>query len=226
MIKDLSLKSKIEFLGPVLGRVLQDIRRDIKQEHLKKDRAFVQKYFGKNHVDKVSAEEIEKAYFTEIVSVGNEELASWVVSKWILKHAELYEYFVTELSKINPRFEEIELLDMDVAKSIAARSVDQFSVIDTYIFSVMNSVAFADEIFHHFKQEVEQLQSNQAKGIEQSEELSLQELMRRHNQELGKLSDRYEKRLQAVSKRYVQDIEGLKKQLAAVQKRLSEKVHC
>ena len=50
--------------------------------------------------------------------------------------------------------------------------------------------------------------------------------MRRHNQELGKLSDRYEKRLQAVSKRYVQDIEGLKKQLAAVQKRLSEKVHC
>lgn len=226
MIKDLSLKLKFEFLGPVFGKVLHDIRRDVKQEHLKKDRDFVQRYFGKAHLDKVSAEDILHAYSKEIVQEGNEDLASWVVSKWILKHAEMYEYFVSELSKVNPRFEEIQLLAMDVSKSMAAQAVDRFTLVDTYIFSVINSVAFPDEIFLHLKDQAQSLNEEQLKKSASSDPVSVEELVRRHQEEIFKLSDRYEKRLQAVSKKYIQDIDGLKKQLALLQKRLSEKVYC
>lgn len=226
MIKDLSLKLKFEFLGPIFAKVLHDIRRDVKQEHLKKDRDFVQRYFGKAHLDKVSAEEIFRAYSTEIIQEGNEDLAGWVVSKWILKHAEMYEYFVSELSRVNPRFEEIQLLGMDVSKSMAAQAVDRFSLVDTYIFSVINSVAFPDEIFDHLKKQAQSWHEEQLNKSSSLEQVSIEALVRRHNEEMLKLSDRYEKRLQAVSKKYMQDIDGLKKQLAILQKRLSEKVYC
>ncbi len=226
MIKDLSLKLKFEFLGPVFAKVLHDIRKDVKQEHLKKDRDFVQRYFDKAHLGKVSAQEIFRAYSTEIVQEGNEDLASWVVSKWILKHAEMYEYFVIELSRVNPHFEEIQLLAMDVSKSMAAQAVDRFTLVDTYIFSVINAVAFPDEIFHHLKEQAQRLHEEQLNKSASLDQVSIEELVLRHNEEILKLSDRYEKRLQAVSKKYIQDIDGLKKQLAILQKRLSEKVYC
>ena len=91
MIKDLVLKSKFAFIQEFFGKIIQDIRKDVRQEHLKKDKAFIQKHFAKNSIDKVSAEEIEKAYFTELSIEGNNDLSNWVISKWILKHAEVYE---------------------------------------------------------------------------------------------------------------------------------------
>lgn len=222
MIKDLPLKSKFEYLGEVLPRVLQDIRRDIRNEHMKQDREFVQKYFSKCHLEKISSSDIEKAYFAEIVTLNNEDLGSWVISKWIMKHAEVYEFFVTELSKINPNFEEIELIDIDSSKSIVSKCMESFGVEDTYIFSLLNSVAFPDQMFEFLKSETSKniLKKQNVELVDSSIDVSA--LVQKHEQELLKLADRYEKRLQATVKKYSQDIEGLRKQLGSLQKKLSE----
>jgi hypothetical protein len=222
MIKDLPLKSKFEYLGPVFSKILQDIKRDVRNEHMKQDREFVQKYFSKSYVEKVSSSEIDKAYFNEIVAQNNEKLADWVISKWIMKHAEVYELFVTELSKINQNFEEIELIDVNVAKSIVTKSVDLFGIEDTYIFSLLNSVAFSDEMFEFLKNEVLKNRSKED-GLELKEKsVDVATLVLQHQQEILKLTDRYEKRLQATVKKYSQDVEGLRKQVGILQKKLCE----
>ena len=227
MMKDMSLKSKFEVLHSFLGKILHDIRKDVRQEHLKQDRAFVQKYFGKNVIDKVSAEELEKAYFAELVSEGTENLGNWMISKWILKHAEVYEYFVTQLTKVNPKFEEITLLSVEDAKSIASKAVESFGAIDTYIFSMLNSVAFPDAVFEVLKDAATKHLADQAKSAVSKEVvLTVEDLVKLHEQEILKLTDRYEKRLQATAKKYVQDIEGLKKQLGSLQKKLGELKCC
>ena len=220
MIKDIVLKSKFAFLQEFFGKIIHDIRKDVRQEHLKKDRAFIQKHFGKNSIDKVSVEEMEKAYFTELSEEGNDDLSNWVISKWILKHAEVYEYFVTELTKVNPKFEEISLLDVETGKSIASRAVDKFGVEDTLIFSVLNSVAFSDQIFEALKDEALKQLAAKKDVIKKEGTVSVEDLLKQHQIELSRLSERYENRLQAVSRKYIQDIEGLKKQLASMQKRL------
>jgi hypothetical protein len=220
MIKDLVLKSKFAFIQEFFGKIIQDIRKDVRQEHLKKDKAFIQKHFAKNSIDKVSAEEIEKGYFTELSIEGNDDLSNWVISKWILKHAEVYEYFVTELTKVNPKFEEISLLDMETAKSIAARAVDKFGAEDTLIFSVVNSVAFPDQIFEALKDEALKQLAAKKDLVKKDTAISVEDLVKQHQIDLSRLSERYENRIQAVSKKYIQDIEGLKKQLASMQKRL------
>lgn len=226
MIKDTPLKSKFENLQGFLGKILHDIRKDVRQEHLKQDRGFVQKYFSKKFVDKVAADELEKAYFSELVAEGNEALGNWIVSKWILKHAEIYEYFASELVKINPKFEEITLISMDQAKVIGAKAVDQFGAEDAYIFSFLNSVAFPDEIFTALKEEAQRQAAKRNEPAKHEEVVSVEALTERHQQEILKLADRYEKRLQAVTKKYVQDIEGLKKQIGGLQKKLGESACC
>ncbi|NBU97448.1 MAG: hypothetical protein EBS19_04385 [Spirochaetia bacterium] len=47
-------------------------------------------------------------------------------------------------------------------------------------------------------------------------------LVLQHQQEILKLTDRYEKRLQATVKKYSQDVEGLRKQVGILQKKLCE----
>lgn len=226
MIKDMPLKSKFENLQGFLGKILHDIRKDVRQEHLKQDKGFVQKYFSKKFVDKVAAEELEKAYFSELVAEGNEDLGNWIISKWILKHAEIYEYFASELVKINPKFEEITILPMDKAKAIGAKAVDQFGAEDAYIFSFLNSVAFPDEIFTVLRDEAQKQAAVRSEPVKKEESISFEVLTERHQQEILKLTDRYEKRLQAVTKKYVQDIEGLKKQIGGLQKKLGELKCC
>ena len=225
MIKDLVLKSKFVFLQEFFGKIIHDIRKDVRQEHLKRDKAFIQKHFAKNSIDKVSVEEVEKAYFTELSTQGNDDLSNWVISKWILKHAEVYEYFVSELTKVNPKFEEIALLDVETGKSIAARAVDKFGAEDTLIFSVLNSVAFSDQIFEGLKDEAIKQLAAKRDSIKKEDTISMEEVLKQHQIDLSRLAERYENRIQAVSKKYIQDIEGLKKQLASMQKRL-EGIKC
>jgi len=227
MIKDMPLKSKFEILESFLGKILHDIRKDIRGEHLKQDKVFVQKYFGKNFIEKIPAEDLEKAYFAELVSEGTENLGSWMISKWILKHAEVYEFFVVQLTKVNPKFEEITLLSVEDAKAIASKSVENFGAIDTYIFSMLNSVAFPDPVFEVVKDAAIKELAEQAKpALQKNASITLEDLSRQHELEILKLTDRYEKRLQATAKKYVQDIEGLKKQLGNMQKKLGELKCC
>jgi hypothetical protein len=226
MIKDVTLKSKFEFLQPFIGKFFHDIRKDIRNEHLKRDVNFLQKHFAKKSIDKITAEEIEAVYQNEIINHGNEDLSRWVVSKWILRHAEVYDFYVKELSKINSNFDEIIILDMDQAKSLAARSVDKFGLKDTLFFSVINSVVFPDEVFVYLRDQMLLQKDSSVEIAHVSKEISLEEIKKEHESQMLKLSDRYEKRIQAMVKMHQQDLDGLKKQIAHLQKRLAEQACC
>lgn len=225
MIKDVEIKSKFEYLQGFLGKILHDVRREIKQEHLKQDRAFNLKHFGKSQVDKIEPAALETAYYKELAIDGNQSLSEWIISKWILRHAEVYEFFVKELSEVNPNFEEIALLDLEKAKMIASKAVNSFGVVDTLVFSVINSVAFPDEIFEYLKAQALNAVASEKNQATHCAQISVEQLQVEHEKELLKLSDRFEKRFQSLSKKYSQDVEGLKKQIGLLQKKLSE-VRC
>ena len=225
MIKDAEIKSKFEYLQGVFGKILHDVRREIKQEHLKQDRAFNLKHFGKSQVDKIDSTALEEAYYKELAVDGNQSLSEWIISKWILRHAEVYEFFVKELTEINPNFEEITLLDLEKAKMIASKAVNSFGVVDTLVFSVINSVAFPNEIFEYLKAQALETVASEKKETNKSIEISVEQLQVEHAKELLKLSDRFEKRFQSLSKKYSQVVEGLKKQIGLLQKKLAE-VRC
>src|SRR5262245_31906385 len=113
MIKEDSCKIKFEKLSPWITEIFQVLKKELKNDHLLKTPSFVQKHFPKRTIDKVTAEEMAAAYLKEMAE-GDEELGEKVITRWVMKNAELYQFFVTELSKINPKFDEIESFPPDV----------------------------------------------------------------------------------------------------------------
>jgi hypothetical protein len=115
---------------------------------------------------------------------------------------------------------------MDQAKSLAARSVDKFGLKDTLFFSVINSVVFPDEVFVYLRDQMLLQKDSSVEIAHVSKEISLEEIKKEHESQMLKLSDRYEKRIQAMVKMHQQDLDGLKKQIAHLQKRLAEQACC
>lgn len=222
MIKEDPYKTKFEKLTPWIYDIFQLIKKDLRNDHLFKSPTFVQKYFPKRVLDKLTIEEFTEAYLREIAE-GDEELAEKIVTRWVLKNAELYQFFVTELSKINPQYDEIDSLSAEVSAFLLNHSVRHFGASSTYIFSVLNAVVFNEEQLNKLR-EIAIAEKNQPKPSEEKGVLESVELIKDHyEKELRKLTEKYDKRLQGIERKYVQDTEGLKKQIAQLHKKLSEK---
>src|SRR5690242_12352675 len=101
MIQEDPYQLKFAKLLPWAAEIFQAIKREIKGDYVRQHPQFVYKHFQKRALDKLTMEEITAACTQEITD-GNEEFAEWVVTRWVMKHAEMYQYFATELSKINP----------------------------------------------------------------------------------------------------------------------------
>ena len=130
---------QLEKILPWAPEIFQAIKKDLRNEHLLKTPAFVQKYFSKRPLDKLTAEEMAAAYFQEIRE-GDEELGERVAGKWVAKNAELYHLFATELSKVNPEFHLIESIPSEICSHLLNTSVAQYGATATYLFCVLNSV--------------------------------------------------------------------------------------
>lgn len=225
MIKEDTYSVKLEKLQPWTMEIFQAIRKELRNEHLMKTPSFVLKYFAKRPLDKLSVEELADAYIREIAE-GNEELGERVVAHWVMKNAEVYQLFATELSKVNPRFDEIVNLPADVSAFLLNTSLSQFGAVPTYIFCVMNAVVLSNEQFSKLRelalQEPSQLKVEEAvEGV-----VSIEALKERHEKEIRKLTEKYEKRVQGIERKYVQDVDGLKKQIAQLHKKLVAKGAC
>ncbi len=222
MIKEDTYSVKLEKLQPWKVGIFQAIRKELRNEHLLKTPAFVQKYFAKRPLDKLSVEEMADAYIKEIAE-GNEELGERVVAHWVMKNAEVYQLFATELSKVNPRFDEIESLPSDVSAFLLNTSLAQFGAVPTYVFCVMNAVVLTDEQLAKLRELAlsEAVQNNTQE--EKKEFPSIDVLKEHYEKEIRKLTEKYEKRMQGIERKYVQDVDGLKKQIAQLHKRLGGK---
>lgn len=215
-------QEKFEVVRPWLASVLEVVKKDLKNEHLKKDRSFCKKYFlGKNY-NAVSVEEMVPAYQKEIAE-GNVGLGEFIASRWLFKNSDVYDYFEKELSSINPDFEKIESLTLEQSEKMIGESKKQFGATRTYLFAVLNSVTFPEQLFEELRSEAlneTREESSEKEALEL--ERSLEAMQKRHEREISSLSNKFEKKLSGMEKKYLKDTETLKKQVSTLSKKLTE----
>lgn len=224
MLKDATNKEKFEMLSPWMQLVVDAIKKDIKNEHLKRDIAFVRHYFPGKNVSKLTTEELAEAYKHAISQGENtEELAEFVTNRWLLKHSDIYHHFEQELTKIDPNFTELDLLDPSTSNVLMNQAVEQFGAPHTYLFCVMNSVVFPKEIYDVLRQRAHDhtQKAQEQEAIQQQREVEEAE-KRNAEQQISRLTDKYEKKLAGLQKKYQTDVECLKKQIASLQRKLKE----
>ncbi len=223
MIKEDLYKTKFEKLSPWILMIFQTVKKDLRADHLVKSPAFAQKHFPKRAIDKLTIEEFAAAYLKEI-DEGDEELGEKIVTKWVLKNAEIYQFFVTELSKINPKYDEIESIPDETSRFLLNTSVQQYSATIVYIFCILNAVVFSEQQLTKLREMA--LAETAAEKIEEDKRTfeSVESVKEHYEKEMRKLIDKFEKRLLGVERKYVQDVEGLKKQISQLHKRIAEKM--
>jgi hypothetical protein len=221
MLKDSTYKDKFVMLQEWMPRIVDEIKKDLRVDHLKADPRFFKQYFPGQVPNKITIKELAEGYLKAIAEEENEALAEFISTRWLLKHTDLYEFFVKELEKIDPNFDELELIEDEKAEPIIEQSLKGYGHLHTYVFCILNSVVFSEKIYAKLandlrsrtaKEEVEILESN--------ERLSVEKMVKNHERELARLKNRYEKKLSGMQKKYLDDTLGLKKQLANVQRKL------
>jgi hypothetical protein len=210
-------------LRPWLNEIIASIKKDIKTDFLPGSPAFYRTHFGNRPQSRLSFEEIQEVFTKELLA-GNEEMAEWVVNRWVFKHGDLYTHFAERMMGINPQFDEITELNVGQSEQILKGAVETFGAKPVYFFSVLNQVVFPASIFDRLKSAAEAETASQEKEeavATQTQDFS--KLVERHQREIQRLNEKYEQKVAGVLKKYTLDTEALKKQIRALQKQLSAK---
>lgn len=196
--------------------VLNAIKKDLKNDHLHTDPIFYKTYFGNRPQNRLTTEEIFAAYEKELIQ-GNEDLAEFVVNRWVFKHGDLYQHFADRLSHINPDFEQIQKLTELETETVLSGAVESFGAIPTFLFAVLNGVVFPEAAVEHLRKAAVAEKASQQKNEESAlEQQNLDKIIATQKREIARLNDKIE----GVQKKYTADTEALKKQIKALQKKL------
>lgn len=197
--------------------ILNSIKKDIKTDHLHTDPVFYRTYFGNRPQNRLTADEIYAAYEAELIK-GNQDLADWVVNRWVFKNGELYQHFAERLSQVNPNFDEIKQLTEEESFRVLEGAAESFGAIETFLFSQLNGVVFPPSILDRLRKEAEAEKVIQEKNAEtNAEQQSLEKVIAAHQREINRLNDR----VNGVQKKYEKDTEALKKQIKTLQQKLN-----
>lgn len=221
MIKESGYQEKIELAAPWLAEVIELVKKDLKNEHLKIDRDFCKRYFLGKGSNMITVAEMVEAYRKDIAE-GNVGLAEFITSRWILRNTDIYGFFEETLAKLTPDFDTLQELDDKLASSLVKDAISQFGAVKTYLFSLFNSVVFSDEIYEEMRKKALSF-SAEIKDKQEKEQVekSLETMQKRHTREMAALNDRHEKKLSGLQKKYLNDTEVLKKQIRDLQVKLS-----
>ncbi|GAB4228435.1 MAG: hypothetical protein Tsb0021_05740 [Chlamydiales bacterium] len=223
MLKEASYQDKFCLLVPFTSTIILDIKKDLKALHLKNDPIFAKKHFPGKLISRITNEEILKVYTSLIESTKDEEMLEWISNRWLLLHTDIYYAFEQEISVIYPNFSEISSLQDDLARSLVAKGIQSFGSLKTYIFSVLNSVVYSEQIFQDLRKEALISLNTNEKIISETQSQDLETLHHDHQKELAKCKDHYEKRINGLLKKYERDTLALKKQITLLHRKLSEK---
>jgi hypothetical protein len=195
--------------------ILDTIKKDIRTDHLHTDPVFYRTYFGNRPQNRLTADEIFAAYEKELLK-GNDDLAEWVVNRWVFKHGDLYKHFADRLSEVNPNFDEIKQLSEEESSRILDGAAESHGAIPTFIFSLLNGVVFPQTVLDRLRKaaEVEKV-AREKKAVRDAEQESLEKILAAHQREVARLQDK----INGVQKKYEKDTEALKKQIKALQKK-------
>jgi len=197
--------------------ILDTIKKDIRTDHLHTDPVFYRAYFGNRPQNRLTSEEIYSAYEKELLK-GNDDLAEWVVNRWVFKHGELYKHFADRLTEVNPNFDQIKQLTDEESARILAGAAESHGAIPTFIFSLLNGVVFPKTVIDQLRKaaEVEKVVLEK-KAKTDAEQGSLEKVIAVHQREIARLNDR----ISGVLKRYEKETEALKKQIKTLQKKIN-----
>lgn len=225
MYKNATFREKFNELQDWLPMIVESIKKDLKNEHLKKDLFFVKKYLASKNLNKISSDELAEAYQAAIQNEEKgEDLAEFITSRWLLKNSDLYDFFEKELSQISSDFTELEELSLEQSNALIEQGVVEFGPNSMYVFSVLNSVVFPESCFKLLKNQSQKSQAEEkAQHDFVDEQASLDKIQKNHERELARLTDKFEKKLSGLQKKYLIDVEAFKKQIAQLQRKLSEK---
>lgn len=223
MLKDATYKEKFDLLQGWMTALIEDVKKDLRNDHLKGDWQFCKTYLAGKNLNKITNEELVEAYSKAVKESENgEALAEFIAHRWLMRNGDLYHYFEQELSKINPNFGEIEKIDSAKAKTIIDGAVKEFGAVKTYLFTVVNSVAFSKEDTAALEKSAKnEVQHKKEEAVAHSEKLTLDQLKTSYEQQIARLTDKYEKKLLGMQKKYTTDVDTLKKQVANLQRKLS-----
>lgn len=229
MYKNATYREKFADLKEWVPYLVDAVKKDLRNEHLKMDLFFVKKYLASKNIHKVTSEELAEAYQKVIQEEAEqgEKIAEFISSRWLLKNSELYEFFERQLSKINPDFASIEEMTPQQAQALIDEASREFGAPHTYLFSVLNSVVFPKESYQALKHQAQKQQENEEQAAKQSEEkLTVDQMRKEFEREVFRLTDKYEKKISGLQKKYVTDVENLKKQISNLQRKMhQEKSH-
>lgn len=223
MLKDATYKEKCSMLKPWMPHIIEAIKKDLRNEHLKNDLKFVKKYFASKNINKLTTQDFVEVYASALDQEENaEEIAEFVTNRWLLKNTELYEYFEKALSQISEDFTQLTEITPQKSQEIIDRSITQFGAMRTYLFSVMNSVVFPREIYEKLNKQAQENQQNLEKEEAiQKKHIAYESLKQQCEERMARLTDKYEKKLLGMERKYVQDTAALRKQIISLQKRLT-----
>ncbi len=217
--KEFGYQEKFILIKPWFREIIEVVKRDLKNEHLKKDREFCKRYFFGRGVSHIRVEEMVPAYEKDIAE-GNVGLAEFISTRWLFKNTDVYGYFEEKLSTIDADFEALESLADEQAIPLMDSAVKQFGATRTYIFALLNGVVFSDALFEKLKEMAEkETVVMEEKNRIKTEAESMEVLKQRHAREVSALTGRFEKKMRGMEKKYLRDTEGLKKQIANLQKK-------
>lgn len=211
------MKNQFQSLQNWTTDILEAIKKDIKSDHLPSDAVFYRTYFGNRPQNRLTSEEIFAAYQKELLQ-GNEDLAEWVVNRWVFKHGDLYQHFAEGLGRINPKFDQIERLTEEESKAILKGAPEAFGAIPTFLFVLLNGVVFPEEIVETLRLDAEKEKvAMQKKEASLAEQQSADKTIATLQREIARLHDK----IAGVQKKYTTDTEALKKQIKALQQKLN-----
>ncbi len=222
MYKDATYKQKFSDLDPFLPSIVDSIKKDLKNEHLKKDPQFIKLFCSNQNINKLSADELCLAYRQALKEAERaEDLGEFMAARWLLKHSEMYEFFEKELSQLANDFTTLNEIEAKDAQQIIDKSIAEFNALDTYLFAVLNSVVFPAQHFVALKEKaVQSLKMQSTEHENQLKAAQAHKINQNWELEMARMKDKYEKKLAGLQKKYTIDIEALKKQNSALQRKL------
>ncbi|MEM1283152.1 MAG: hypothetical protein AAGG81_06320 [Chlamydiota bacterium] len=226
MLKDTTYSEKMAMLKGWLETIFQDIKKDIKNDHLKKDWNFAKSYFPKKNLNKLSAGQLAEGYAVAID--GSEQvdaLGEFIANRWLLKNTDVYDYFARQLNQVTDDFDSLDVLDADVSKKIMNESTSYFGAQKTYLFSVFNSVVFPEEIYEELRLQAQKERDQETRDHEsEKEQLDWAAKEEAYEQQISRLHDKYDKKFAGLEKKYLKDVEALKKQISTLQRKLDQQM--
>lgn len=224
MLKDTTYAEKMAMLKGWLETILLEIKKDLKNDHLKKDWNFAKTYFPKKNLNKLTGKELAEGY-SQAIDQGEQAdaIGEFIANRWLLKNTDVYDYFARQLNQVTDDFDSLEVLDTEVSKKIMADSTKFFGSQKTYFFSIFNSVVFPKEIYDELRESAEK-ERDQVKQQEEAEQEQLDWAAKEkaYEQQISRLHDKFEKKFSGLERKYLKDTETLKKQVSTLQKKLDQ----